>query len=302
MMSKYFDIIHTHLPYAATLGRVVSASLPRRSRPAIVYTEHNMWDKMAVALKVLNRVTIPLDDRLLVVSDAARLSMPPALRRRAKVVIHGIELDDVRSTLSQRDQLRESVRAEFGLREGELLALTVANLRPEKGYDVLLRAARSVLDRSVPVRFVAVGRGPLRDDLVIQHRELGLGDGFVFLGQRADVVRLLAAADIFVLPSRQEGLPVALMEAACAGVPLLVTAVGEVPSRLTNGTDAIVVPPEQPEALARALVRLAADHTLRKRLSVAASELAKQFDVTRSTREIEGIYRELSPPVHRLRR
>ena len=80
--------------------------------------------------------------------------------------------------------------------------MTVANLRPEKGYDVLLDAARAVVDRGVPVRFAAVGRGPLRDEMQARHAALGLGDHFVFLGQRDDVLELLAGADAFVLPSR----------------------------------------------------------------------------------------------------
>ena len=136
-----FDIVHTHLPYAATLGRLVVATMPRRRSPAVVYTEHSMWDKMAIAIKALNRVTIGLDDRLLVVSEAARRSMPRALRRRAAVIVHGIDLEPVRAVLAQRDGLRDEVRAELGLRGDDLLVLTVANLRREKGYDILLQAS-----------------------------------------------------------------------------------------------------------------------------------------------------------------
>ena len=75
---------------------------------------------------------------------------------------------------------------------------------------------------------------------------LGLRDRFRFAGQRSDVLRLLAGADFFVLPSRQEGLPVVIMEATCAGVTLVVTSVGELPLLFTNGVDALVVPPIRP--------------------------------------------------------
>jgi len=290
-----FDIVHTHLPYTATLARLVVASLPRTRRPAIVYTEHNMWDKMAVALRLANRATIGLDDRVLVVSEAARRSLPPALRRRATVVVHGIELEPVREALARRDRSRADVRGALGLGDGELLALTVANLRREKAYDVLLRAARMSVDRRVPVTFAAVGRGPLRGELVAQHARLGLGDHFRFLGQRADVLDLLAASDLFVLPSRQEGLPVALMEAVCMGVPAVVTAVGELPFLLHDHVDALVVPPEQPVALADAVAALAAGPDLRARLAAGAGAVAAQFDVTRCVREVEAIYGEVCP-------
>ena len=290
-----YDIVHTHLPYSATLGRLVVASLPRRERPAVVYTEHNMWDKMALALKALNRATEGLDDRLLVVSEAARGSLPPALRRRATVVIHGIELEPVRAAVARRAELRASVRAELGLGDDALLALTVANLRREKAYDVLLPAARAVVDRGLAVTFVAAGRGPLQAELADEARRLGLGDRFRFVGPRSDVLRLLAAADMFVLPSRQEGLPVALMEACAAGVPIVATAVGELPSVLTDGVDAIVVAPERPEALAGAIGRLTEDQALRAALAAAAEAGAGRFDVTRCVREVESIYDELRP-------
>jgi glycosyltransferase involved in cell wall biosynthesis len=289
-----FDIMHSHLPYAATFGRLVAATLPSR-RPALVYTEHSMWNKMALAVKALNRATIALDDRLLVVSEACRLSLPPHLRHRARVVVHGIELEPINQARLRRDEFRASVRAELGLRDGELLALTVAGLRWPKGYDVLLPAARSTVDRGTAVRFVAVGDGPLRGDLEHQHAALSLGDRFVFLGERSDVPRLLGAADLFVLPSRQEGLPLALMEAVSSGLPVVTTSVGELPNLLTSGWDAVLVPPEQPEALAQAIQDLADHAELRQRLSTSALELSRRFDVRRCVSEVESVYDELVP-------
>jgi glycosyltransferase involved in cell wall biosynthesis len=185
------------------------------------------------------------------------------------------------------------VRHELAVPEGELLALTVANLRPEKALDVLLQAARLVSDASVPVRFAVVGRGPLRDALDAQHAALGLGDVVRFLGQRSDVLRLLAAADLFVLPSRQEGLPVAVMEAMAMGVPLVVTAVGEFPRLLTDHRDALVVAPEEPRALASAVSELVRDPRLRHRLATASSSKSALFDVETCTRRVEAVYAEL---------
>ena len=179
-----FDVMHSHLPHAATLGRMVAAvsTTPGR-RPALVYTEHSMWDKMSVAVKVLNRATIGLDDRLLVVSQAAKESLPPSLRRHATVVVHGIEMEPVRQARADREIARREVRQEFGLADGELLALTVANLRREKGHDVLLRAAAIVGERGVPLHFLDVGQGPLREELEAQHASLALGERFRFVGR-----------------------------------------------------------------------------------------------------------------------
>jgi glycosyltransferase involved in cell wall biosynthesis len=291
-----FDLMHSHLPYAATLGRIVAAaSMTPRRRPALVYTEHSMWNKMAVAIKALNRATIGLDDRLLIISQAAKESLPPALRRRATVVIHGIEMEPVHRARAARESARPEVRREFGLSDGELLVLTVANLRPEKANDVLLRSARTMLDRGAPIRFLVAGTGPLRDELESQRTALGLGDHFRFLGERSDILRLLSAADLFVLPSRQEGLPVVLMEAAAMGVPIVVTRVGEIPNLWTEGLDALIVPPEDPDALVDAISALAGDAELRQRLAAGSLQRSTLFDATRFVRQVEGIYDELVP-------
>ena len=138
-----YDVVHFHLPYAAVFGRMVVLTLPRRRRPALVSTEHTLWNRLALVWKVLNRATIGLDDRVLTVSEAARRTMPRSLQRRVQVVIHGIDPAPVHAAMQEREALRRDVRAEFGLLDGELLALTVANLRPEKAYDVLLQAARA---------------------------------------------------------------------------------------------------------------------------------------------------------------
>jgi glycosyltransferase involved in cell wall biosynthesis len=184
------------------------------------------------------------------------------------------------------------------------LVLTVANLRREKAYDVLLRSARTLVDRRVPVRFVAAGIGPFRDELEGQRTALRLGDHFRFLGERSDILRLLSAADLFVLPSRQEGLPVVLMEAAAMGVPIVMTSVGEIPNLWTDSIDALIVPPEEPLALADAIGAAAGDAELRRRLAAGSLQRSTLFEATRFVRQVEGIYDELVPaaPGHAGRR
>jgi glycosyltransferase involved in cell wall biosynthesis len=289
-----FDVVHFHLPYTASLGRLAMATLPRSSRPAIVYTEHSVWDKMALLVKALNRSTIGMDDSLIVVSEAARDALPDALQGRARVIVHGIDLSRSAELVARRDEVRASVRAELGVPDGDLLVLTVANLRPEKGYDVLLGAARLIADRRVPVRFAAVGRGPLAGELESRRRELGLGEQFRFLGERDDVLRLLTGCDVFVLPSHQEGLPVTLMEATSTGTAIVATAVGGVPQVIVDGVDGVIVPPGVPSALADAIERVVTDSELRRRLGEGAAARSGMFDVSVASREVEDIYRQLA--------
>ena len=288
-----YAIVHFHLPYTAALGRLVVLTLPRRTRPVTVYTEHSLWNKVSPLVKLLNRATVTRDGALLAVSGAAEQALPPALRPRARVLVHGVDLGPSRAMVARRREVRSEARAELGIPVGELLAVTVANLRSEKGYDVLLETAHRSGLRHLPLWFVAAGQGDQAPALADRHRALGLGERFRFLGHRRDALALLTAADIVVLPSHQEGLPVVLMEATSVGAVIVATTVGGVPQVITDGVNGLLVPPGDPEALVDALERLSGDPGLRHRLGEAAAAGSVTFDVARASREIEQIYREL---------
>jgi glycosyltransferase involved in cell wall biosynthesis len=293
LVAGRFDVLHAHLPYTAALARLVALSLPRRHRPVVVYTEHSLWNKAAVVTKALNRVTVGIDRALIVVSVAARDALPRALRSRARVVVHGVNRERFDALLAQRDAVRRDVRAELGVADDEILALTVANLRSEKGYDVLLEAARLVVAADIPVRFVSVGRGPLEAELASAAEAAGLAEHLRFLHTRTDTVRLMIGADLFVLPSHQEGLPVALMEAMSAGLPVVATIVGGVPDIVTDEVEGLLVPPGRADLLAQAVTRLAQDAALRSRLAHGSLARSTVFDVRGAAGAIESVYTEL---------
>ncbi len=182
------------------------------------------------------------------------------------------------------------MRGELGVTDDEVLALTVANMRSEKGYDVLLEAARLAVAAGVRVRFVSVGRGPLEAELAAAVEAGGLAGSFRSLGTRTDTPRLMAGADVFVLPSHQEGLPVALMEAMSAGLPVVATMVGGVPDVVTDGVEGILVPPGRADLLAEAVSLVTRDVALRSRLADGALSRSALFDVRNATRAIESIY------------
>ncbi|MFM8305451.1 MAG: glycosyltransferase, partial [Actinomycetota bacterium] len=251
LRDQQFDVLHAHSPVSGALARV----LVRTVFPTVgfVYTEHNRWPSHHRATRALNRATFSLSDAALAVSGEVADSMTPAARARTEVVIHGIDLEAVRVHRGARD----AVRSELGVGPDEVLAVTVANLRANKRYPDLLAAARRVLDAGAPVRFVAAGQGPLEDEIRREHTRLDLGDRFRLLGYRDDAPRVIAAADLFVLASSHEGLPVAVMEALALGVPVVATAVGGLFEAITDGVDGLLVPPEDPEALAAAILRAA---------------------------------------------
>ncbi len=288
-----FDVLHSHLPFSAAMGRLVALSIPPRLRPVLVYTEHSLWDRAAIATRILNGATACLDDATIVVSAASRDALPSRLRDEAQVIIHGIDQEPCRELLACRERTRVSVREELGIAEGELLVLTVANLRKEKGYDVLIDAARGVVAEDSRVRFVSAGWGPLESELVAARDAAGLGDRLEFLGRRTDVMRLMAGSDVFVLASRQEGVPVSIMEAMSLGLPVVATSVGGVVELVTSEVNGLLVSPGRPDLLAQALSRLTKDAALRSHLAQGALHDSVRFDVSRISEQIESLYLRL---------
>jgi glycosyltransferase involved in cell wall biosynthesis len=172
------------------------------------------------------------------------------------------------------------------------LILAAARLAPQKGLDTLIEAARAWQDLTPAPLLAIAGSGPLHDQLATAAAPLG--GNVSLLGQRADVPALLAAATVFVLPSRWEGQPLILQEALRAGRPIVATRVGGTPD-LTGDDAALLVPPDDPAALAEAVRRVLADDALATRLAEAARDRARTLpSVNQATEAALAVYREVS--------
>lgn len=289
LSAGHYDVIHAHSPVAAVVARVATRSL-RRPRPVNVYTQHNVWPSYAWLTRVADHGTCALDDHRFAVSSAVARSAPRGVSSRSELLLHGISIGD----LSRRRRPRHEVRAALALEPEAPLVLTVANLRSTKGYPTLLAAARLVADERPDTRFVIVGDGPLRQELESERDRLRLAEVVRFLGTRSDVPDLLAAADLFTLASRHEGLPIAMMEAMAAGLPCVLTTVGGIPDAVREGDEALLVPPDSPAELAEALLVLLGDPVGRARMSACARKGSERFDISTAVRRYERVYRELA--------
>jgi glycosyltransferase involved in cell wall biosynthesis len=283
------EVLHAHSPYPAGIARLVVRTLPRRLRPRLVYTVHNTFSSFSMPTRLLNGVTYPLDAADVAVSSEVFDTIWPRLQSRTEVIVHGVQLDEVRAEGAHRD----AMRTELGIGPDELVVGTIANFRRQKDYPNLLRAAAVLAQRDVAVRIVAVGQGPLEAEMRALHASLALGDRVLLLGHREDAVRVLGACDLFTLASDNEGLPVALMEALALGLPVAVTAVGGVPGAVTDGVEGRLVPPSDPDALADAIEQLAGDPALRARMASAARIAGERFDIGTAVTRIEAVYREV---------
>jgi glycosyltransferase involved in cell wall biosynthesis len=202
-----------------------------------------------------------------------------------QVIWQGVPLDDVGHNAGQR----ERVRSELGLDPGRLAIGTIANYVAQKDYPNLFEAVRRV-SGSALARFFVIGQGPLARQVESLHATTGVADRVVLLGTRSDAVSVMAGWDIFVLASRFEGLPVALMEAMAMGLPIVATEVGGVPEAVRNGIEGLLVPPGRPDLLAAAIERLAGDESLRQTMGAAARQRSAIFDIRTSTRALEQMY------------
>jgi glycosyltransferase involved in cell wall biosynthesis len=184
-----------------------------------------------------------------------------------------------------------TLRDELGLVPEDRLLVSVGNLYPVKGHVHLVDALARLAERHPTLHLAICGRGELRNALLERAASHGLETRVHLLGLRSDVPAVLAAADIFVLPSLSEGLPLALLEAMFAGCPIVATDVGEVRATLARGAAGVLVEPADPAALASAL-----DHLLRhpaeaRRLGArAASHAMAEYDLSRTVQRYVGLY------------
>jgi len=167
---------------------------------------------------------------------------------------------------------REAIRKEMGLNSQDIALLSVGRLVYQKAHEFLIAAMPQVLKTIPDVKAFLCGDGVLKDDLKKQIHKLSLEKHVILLGAQTNVPRYLAAADLFLLPSRWEGLPIALLEAMSAGLPVVATRVEGVDEVVVDGVHGLLVEPGSPEGLAKAILQLLTASGQRRRMSEAARE------------------------------
>jgi glycosyltransferase involved in cell wall biosynthesis len=186
---------------------------------------------------------------------------------------------------------------ELGLAPDSLVLLNVARVSPQKGLLYALRALPAILKQYPQVHLISVGAttDPVwTAELKREADVLSVADHFKMLGARQDVVDFLRACDIFVFPSLYEGLGIALIEAMAAGCVCVATNTGPIPEVVQDGKDGVLVPPADPDALARVICELFADPVRRSQLSAEARKTAFQkFDPNRSAEQLTSIYQSV---------
>ena len=279
------DLVHLHTGRANWLGGLAAWYL---GLPALTTRRMDRTVKRNARTRfIYSRVV----RRAVAISDAvrARLIAGGVPRSMIRVITSAVDAEALFPPLG-----RAATRDQAGLASSASLLLVVAALFRRKGIDVLLDALARLADDGLRPALWIAGEGPARPALEKQSRELGLDHQVRFLGERSDVADLLAACDVFVLPSRQEGLGVAALEAMAAGRPIVATRVGGLAEAVVDGGTGLLVPPDDPAALADALARLLRDPALRARLAAAGPvRIAEGFRTDDLVDAYEDLYFEV---------
>lgn len=289
------QIVHAHqyTPFFQSL----LARLTYR-RPPIVFTEHGRHfpDSRSSKRVVVNRALLRYDDRLIGVGESVRQALVDnegLPERRTETIYNGVPLEKFLAVKGDAD-LRSAVRCELGITTNQFAIIQVARLNALKDHATAIRTIKRLRDNDVPAKLILVGDGEERPALEKLVAEQQLTKAVKFLGARSDIPRLLTAADAFLLSSISEGIPLTLIEAMGAGIPIVSTDVGGIPEIIEHGVAGLLAPARDDETLATHLQSLWQNPKQRAELAANGCRRAvEQFSLEQMNRQYIDVYEQL---------
>ncbi|MFN8009004.1 MAG: glycosyltransferase family 4 protein [Terriglobia bacterium] len=289
LRSERIDLVHTHGYKSNLYGLAVSRFMGKPS----ISTCHN-WisnDLKTQAYYLIDKTILPRFSHVVgvsskIVDELLRIHVPA---KKVSMISNGINLSRFAAEGS-------NLRAEFKIGPFESVVGVVARMTPEKGLIHLIEAAKSVLQEMPGTRFLLVGDGPLRNELEKKVAQLEISSQVLFVGPRQDMPEVYRTLDFFVLPSLNEGLPMALLEAMASSRAVVVTGVGEIPQLIRPSQEGLLIPPGDSRAISTALTQLMHNRNLSSTL--ARNALARVTELCSSRRMCEQ-YLKLYTELHR---
>ncbi|GAB4320678.1 MAG: glycosyltransferase family 4 protein [Candidatus Sumerlaeia bacterium] len=293
-----FALVHSHM-YRANTAAALTGLLTGRSFPPLVCQIHNIntWETwrqlwMERRLSRLWNMAVAVSAR---VRDhmADQLHLPP---ERCRVIYNGVDLAEFEAVVRRG---RPSRRDTFGIPdENAVVVATLCRLHPQKNPEAVVWMAAELCPRYPNLHFVVAGQGKLFVELQREQRRLGLQDRLHLLGHRDDVASVLAASDVFFLPSFKEGFSNAVVEAMAAGLPVVATDVGGNAEAVQDGESGFIVKAGDTEAMRERLERLIAAPELRARMGESARRRARLFSLEKMIDDTVEVYQMLIADKH----
>ena len=289
-----YDIIHCHTPVGAAITRLAAVGA-RKYGTKVMYTAHGFHFYEGAPLKnwlvfyPIEWLLAHMTDVLITINTEDYAFAQRRLHAEQIAYVPGVGLDTRR--FSGNRQLGMAKRRELGLAEDDFVILTVAELIPRKNHQVVLHAMSQLKENPAyeKLKYVICGDGILMEELKQEVRSLGVEDHVLFLGYRKDIEELCNCSDLFAFMSYQEGLPVALMEAMCSGLPAVCSKIRGNLDLIEDGREGLLLD-NTPKAVADAILMLCADPEYRKKLGMAAAKKIQKYDIQNLCEIMKRIY------------
>lgn len=284
LLQEKIDILHTHFYKTDIIGFLATRGTPCK----IISTPHGWSKKMDFKLwcyEMLDRLVFAFLDRVAPLSEDlhAPLTKIPGLDKKLCFIRNGVDLSEIIQSFEVNSALVEQKRA------GNFILGYIGQLIPRKGLDTLLKALAMVGD--IPWKFFLVGDGPQREELEGLAAELGIKDNIYFMGFRQDRLDFLRGFDVFILPSRLEGIPRCLMEAMAAGVPIVASDIPGCNDLIKDQKTGLLFELDDHGMLAETIQKIATHHELRARIAHEAKAHVNEFySAARMAKEYETLF------------
>ena len=291
---KQYEMIHCHSPIGGVIARL-AAKTSRRKGTKVIYTAHGFhfyegapkknWLLFYPIEKYCSRFT----DVLITINKEDYKRAKEKFHAKKIVYVPGIGVDTQKFKLGLVDV--EKKRVEIGIQENEIMLFSVGELSERKNHEVVIRALYNMKVRNV--KYYIAGKGPLEAKLKKMVHDFGISNQVFFLGYRTDISALCQAADMFVFPSYQEGLPVALMEAMASSLPCVVGKIRGNTDLIEDGEGGFLVEPENVEQWVSKLQQMYNDTCLREKMGRLNCEKIRMFDINIVRNLMRDIYKLL---------
>lgn len=276
MKSENFDAVHCHSPMGGVLARLAAKSI---GLSPVIYTAHGFhfydgaprknWLIYYNVEKYLSKFT----DTIVTINNED-YSRAKTFKAKSVIAVPGIGVDSSKFDNVKVD--RNKKREELAIPEGAIVLLTIGEMIKRKNHETALKALAKLKNNNYI--FLVCGRGELESQLKDLAENLGIEDKVRFLGFRNDIPEICIASDIFVFPSYQEGLPVSVMEAMSAGLPIVASRIRGNTDLIQDGNGGFLHEPEDYLGIAKSIAKVIEDESLRAKMSVRNKEEVKKYD------------------------
>jgi len=293
-LMKLFKKKNIHIVYSHNWGTLCEGAIGARLAgiPIVIHQEHGTVINVIKAKKIrfwTQKFIFNFVDQIVTVSETLRKLMIESLgvdEKKIITILNGVDIDMFKNKIDKNKE-----REKFSLTMDVPVIGTIGRLVPVKDYKTLLYSLVEIKRQIQDIKLLLIGNGPLKNELEELVKKLGLSENVLMLGERSDIPQLLKIMDVFVLPSLFEAMSRTILEALISEIPVVVTNVGGNSEVITHGSNGLLVPPQNPNELAQAIMSLLKDKNKAKTFAAVGRKLVEEkFSIQRMVEDDEKLF------------